>query len=695
MIFENINKEYFNKGVFQFSNGNYIFIEDIQYSYDGSYWEDTFYPNEHVDPRNPTSTIKGHKYRRVRHAGDDYFQMAEYIVAEDGKTPVFTLMGDGLYWKYIDDADASYTLLVSLDAITGPKGEQGDDGRGWNIDSSGYYLEKPDCSSGLTSTSSCTSCSGGSSSSSTAAIYTFLSLGDGLYEIAGGDVGNYYSSDGSTWIEIVASDVGKLVRYTATDALGTGSVDYRTQDTLSTRGKVYYCDGENWNLLFNVAVPLYKVAPTEAYYTASQSGFYMEDYVSTPLSANYIADTIALTADYKLVVKRNSLEPAHFKDGSFGDGFNEGAVDATEGIKMSTIVVAPDDFVGFGLRSYVSATDTYLDEQVYAPDLVGDGLDAYDDSAHQADGETRYLFQVDPSELVDTTQSGLETFANTDGFLDLRVLIKAGLEITTTGLQPLVDDSSIELDAVTNELQVKDLGIKASHLNADTEWSAHGIEVDNINGIGISLAATSSGLGFDAGTGGLEIASHAVEGLHLSHNVADTSKGIKMDETTDLLEVLVKSGGGLTFDAGELAIDTGSLTWLNTAVVKKIEVWDYQGHSNLGDFNGDLVIQGDISSDTYMAIKLAVSGQSITVKPETNLSNLQSLIDTRVASALSSPPTLTESDITDLKDYVILDTQYLRTQMATGSGLHITSSGGNTYRLDVDDSGNLFTTLIP
>ena len=85
MILSNVKSEYFNRGVFTFENGKYIWIEEIQYSYDGSYWESTFLPEKHIDPGDPTASIEGHKYRRVRHAGDNFFQNPAYIVAEDGK----------------------------------------------------------------------------------------------------------------------------------------------------------------------------------------------------------------------------------------------------------------------------------------------------------------------------------------------------------------------------------------------------------------------------------------------------------------------------------------------------------------------------------------------------------------------------------------------------------------------------------
>ena len=73
----NVSKDQFNRGVFLFENGKYIYIEEIQYSADGTFWEDTFIPYEHPDSRNLSNKIEPHQYRRVRHAGDDFFQHPE------------------------------------------------------------------------------------------------------------------------------------------------------------------------------------------------------------------------------------------------------------------------------------------------------------------------------------------------------------------------------------------------------------------------------------------------------------------------------------------------------------------------------------------------------------------------------------------------------------------------------------------
>lgn len=687
----NIKKEYFNKGVFVFENGNYIFIEEIQYSYDGSYWEGTFLPEEHIDPRDTSSTIKGHKYRRVRHAGDDYFQNPEYIVAEDGKSPLFKIMNGGVYVKYEDESDDAYTLLVALEDITGDKGEKGADGDGWHIDLVGYWMEIPDCNNTLGQTSSCNSCSS-SVSTSSSPITLFLSLGDGLHVIELGDIGLYRSNDGSNWIEIVASDVGNTTRYMATDALGTGSIDYRTQNVYGTKGKVYYCADGSWELLFNVSVPRHEVSPNAAYYALNQTGFFMDSYVEDPLNSSPIYNTIAITADYKLVVKKDTLEPAHFKDGSFGDGFNEGIIHPTEGIKLNTILIAPDNFSGFGLASYTSGTDTYLDIQVYVPDLVGNGLQSYDDSVNQVDGETRFLFSVNPNDLIDISLSGLDTFTNSDGFDDYRVRVNNGLVIDSNGLNTLFDNLSINVDG-TKKLQVKNYaagndGILAIHLNPASANINKGIKVDNSTGLEVLLSTDHTAFAFDPT--GILIANEGIEGWHLATNVADNNKGIRLDTTADMLEVILQASGGLRFNAGGgIEVDTGDLSWLNNDVVKKIEV-------DGSDYTGDLVMVGDNASDTYVFTEVSAVGQTIKVTANTQVAALTALIDSLISAAGPSVHTHSISDVISLQ--VELDTKVDENTtygnvMIAQNGLFIRNASDNAWAklICVDDNFNLGT----
>lgn len=688
MILSNVKSEYFNRGVFTFENGKYIWIEEIQYSYDGSYWESTFLPEKHIDPRDPTASIEGHKYRRVRHAGDNFFQNPAYIVAEDGKKPLMTLKSDGIHVKYEDEADDKYTLLVPIATMAGTKGDQGEKGQGWNINYVGYWMTKPLSVSG---TSGIASCSGGATQAT--GVTTFLSMGDGLHTIITADQtgSKYRSDDGITWIAIQVSDVGNTTRWMADDAIGTGKLDYREQNTLSTKGKVYYwcSDDVTWKLLFNVAVAQHRVSPTAAYYGTNQTGFFMDTYVGTVLNATPITDTIALTAGYKLVVKKNTIEPAHFKDGSFGDGFDEGTADVIQGIMMSTIKAKAGDFAGFGLGTYTSAGDTFTDMQVNAQVLVANGMQAYNDSANQADGESRYKFQVKPEDLVDVSLSGLDTFTNTDGYKDLRVKVYNGLVIDTNGLNASYDDLAIAVDT-NKKLTIKPYvagndGILALHLNPIVANTSKGLKVSNTTGLEVYLHATESAMTYDSN--GLRIGSHAIQGIHLKSDVADATKGIKMDETTNMLEVMLKSAGGLKFTSGEIELDPANIGWMNSYVVKKLTV-------GTSEVKGDVILQGDASSDTYMQIVASISGQTITIKPTTQLAAFQTLIDSRIAAVGVSSHTHVTANVTDLQ--AKLDAK-LDKGTAVGSvyygaqGIYIKNASGNAWGklVCVDDDFNL------
>jgi hypothetical protein len=689
----NVSKEMFNNGVFTFANGDYIFIEEIMYSGDGLYWEDDFNPNSHVDPRDPTNTLPGHKYRRVRHAGDAYFQTAEYIVAEDGKTPMFRIYNEELQYKYEDEADTAYQTLTSMDNLKGDIGAKGDTGTGWQVDIVSYWNEKPDCTDTIGQTSSsCATCSTGtvSSSSCTGNPILMLSLGDGKYEIDVPDVGNFYSTDGSTWIEILSSDVGRLVRYTATDAFGTGSVDYRTQDTLSTRGKVYYCVDGVWTLFLNVAVQDHKLSPTSAYFIASQNGFYMEDYVAAPLNTNPVYNTLALTTDFKLVVRQDSLEPIHFKDGSFGDGFDEGTVNA-DGIKAGTIKANVADYDGFGLKTYVSNADSLTDLQVDIDVLIGDGLLNYDDNTNNVDGEDRRLIAINPVDFIPAL-SGLEVFAGVDTNPDIRVDAGKGIALDANGTNADVDDLAIAFDG-SDKITIKPYvagndGVLALHLNPALANTAKALAVNNSTGLEVVLQPANSGLAFDGVSGGLTLGSHAVEGIHLHDNIADTNKGIEMDTTTNMLEVLLQAAGGLRFNAsGGIEVDPTNLAWLTSAVVSKIEV-------NGSDYQGDLVLENAAAgTDTYMDLAVTAAGQTITITPNTNLANLTSLINSLIASAGTGAHTHVIADITDWpSDLVQNATTYGNIRLAS-NGLFIRNASNNAWAkiVSVDDDFNLGT----
>ena len=693
-----INRDYFNKGVLLLENGKYIFIEEIQYTYDGTYWESNFEPSEHTDPRNLNKTIPGHKYRRVRHAGDDFFQKPEYIVAEDGLNSLITVK-DGIVYTYMEgQGENDYVELFKLVDVKGNDGNRGEKGEGWHVDTIGYYLEKPDCTAGLSCTTTCIECNQNSSAApSTCGFTTFLSLGDGLYQIVIGDVGDFRSDDGVTWVEIDADDIGDYTRWTANDSSGTAAVDYRDEDTLNTRGKVYVCADGKWTMLMSVAIPRHKLSPTESYYISYQDGLYMEDYIY-PLYSVTPDDggTIVMNVDgseFKLGIKMNSIEPKHLKDDIFSDGFNEGSV-GPEGYKTSNILINTSDFAGYGLNSYTSSTDSYDDLQVVVSDFIRDGLQST--AITTVDGEVREKLDVNVTDLVDVSLSGLETFTNSDGYEDIKVKDGNGLDIDTDGL--FVNTDNLSLYVSGDEVSIKPYtsgndGVLANHLNPDVANINRAIILGD-NGLEVTVSSDHGTLTYDSE--GLLVKQDSIQGWHLNSNIVDVSKGLYVNQSSDMVEVKLNPEGGLAVDLYGIKIDTDDLSWLKDAVVNKIEigVTGITGTTGIVDLTGDIVLNGDNSSDNYMTIEVDSIGQSIYIRPNTNLENLQSLIDSRVGLAGIGGHSHAISDVAQLSE--VLDgkvnenTTYGNIKIMS-DGLYISNPSGEWRKIQVDENFNLFT----
>lgn len=683
----NISKDYFNKGVFVFENGDYIFIEEIQYSHDGQYWEESFIPYEHTDPRDATKTILGHKYRRVRHAGDDEFQLAEYIVAEDGQNPVFRVTSENLLqYKLILETDVEYKTLIDLNTLKGDPGEQGAVGRGWAIDMAGYFYDRPLVMNTVNAWSTtCNTCNPSVNIAIGTSIATYLSIGDGGHIVVANDVSsNYYRSfDGLTWIALTATDIGEVITWMADDNIGTGRVDFRTTDNLGTAGKVYVFYNGIWKLLFNVSVPFYKLAPNATYFSASNNGFYMEDYMSSIAIPTAIEMINPSGGNYKLDVKENGITLYHIDESIFQDGFK---------IVSEEVKVSSRDFAGYGLTTYASIFDGEENIQIDLRQFIGNGLSFV--TVTSTDGESADKLLVNPVDLVDINLSGLTTFVNTDGYTDFKIRTAKGLFINTDGLNVLPDDLSIYTNTSDKvaikpyDVGVSGSGILSTYLNPTVVNVLKGLLVDNTTGIEIKLSTDHTAIDFDST--GIFITNHGIQGWHLDHNVANAATGaIVMNETTDLLNVVVKAGGGLMIDgANGLAIDTSNLSWINN-VVNKIEVGGV-------DVDGDLVIVGDTSSDNYVKTYVTLLGQTIKVTPETNVANLTGLIrnvieNTEVGShvhAISGITGLVAALAAKIEDAVVLGSN---AKISLADGIQLKSPNGTWYKLIVDDYGQLGT----
>jgi len=688
----NISKDYFNKGIFVFENGEYIFIEEIQYSFDGTYWEDTFIPYEHPDPRNLNRTLQGHKYRRVRHAGDDSFQHPEYIVAEDGYSPILRVVEKQLEYKYSNETDEQYRPLLDLNILKGDKGEQGAVGRGWAIDQAGFFYDRPLAPTGVhVWSNTCNSCNPAVAIPIGGVIYTYLSIGDGGHIITLSDVnaGWYRSEDGLLFVELRASDIGTLVTWTAEDAIGTGKIDYRTTDVLNTAGHVYVFYNGIWKELFNVSIPFYKLAPNAAYFSATQNGFYMEEYASSLTVPSAVELKNPSAGIYKLDVKEDSITLYHIDENIFGDGLE---------IDAPLVQVKVTDFTGFGLSSYVSLIDGEINQQVNMTDLVGNGLTIFHDVLNETDGEIRNLAITKVSDLVDTNLSGLISFTNTDGFDDIKVKTYHGLEIVTNGLMPDVDELCLTTEEVGNKLKIKNYvagndGVLAVHLNPNAANELAALHVNNSTGIELKLAASHKALTF--ANDGVLLDNHKVEGWHLNHNVANAASGaIIFNETSDLLNVIVKAGGGIIIDgANGLAFDTTDLSWLNSYVVKKIQI-------GVDDLVGDLAIIGDSSSDVYMKTIVEHTGNVIKIKPETDVVALTALISSIAGSLPIGSHVHSIAQVTGLqaaldtkidKGVVYDNLKIVCSGTASDMGAWLKSPSGNWFKLIVSDDGQLGT----
>jgi len=902
----NINKSYFDKGVFVFENGDYIFIEEIQYSGDGIYWESEFEPLEHIDPRDFNQKLLGHKWRRVRHAGDDYFQKEMKIIPEDGKIPVFKVEDKVLYQKYIDEDDSEFKYLFDLSEVKGDRGDKGEIGTGFKIDSAGYINRRPHCHCNETQkVSSCSSCNPNvvstSCNCSPGVGSTFLALGksdgtstiDGILSVddfilnsaitgektwnftGGGNskvlkftelepdnlsigtinVGNgsvstatinisnfiptsgysislkvkgvivstvnlttgqlfdsamqnlsngvvgydssYSLGTGNITLSTISktqsangydlsaaatfsitSTVGifsgglnvgeltiidqlskilqtpKLTGYTFTSissgfriareypqgaidgnvlSIGTnipythvvdtigieyipGTYDVRTPEQpptgtqvgIGVRGNIYICTKDGWILLSNMNTPDYRVAPNAAYVTTNQDGLYLINYVSEPFSVTGDdGNTISLDlGTNKLGVKVNSLSPRHLKDGSFIDGFDEGAIGAS-GVKEGSIKINVDDIDGFGLKTYSSITDGFKDLQVKSSDLAHDGLETFDDNINDLDGEDRIKLKVKASDLITPTtaiSTGLQTSTDagiieTDGFDNIYVKEGDAIKVDSDGVNVKSDELSLtslnSTDVKVKPYVAANDGILATHLNPNAANVNKGLKVDNSTGIEILLSPDHKALKFD--NNGILIQNEGITGWHLNSNVADSATGaIMFDTTSDTLKVKVKLAGGITLDADGLKIDTSDLSWLDSNVVKKVEVWDYDGINNLGDISGDLLLVGDKNNDTYMDIKLEVNGQKISIKPETNLGNLTTLINQLISNSQVEAHTHTISQVFNLQpelDLRVKEGQIYggNFKIDTTNGMQLLAPDGTWRKLGIDDNGDIFS----
>jgi len=364
----NVSKDYFNKGIFLFENGKYIFIEEVQYSGDGNNWETEFEPLNHPDPNNLNNTLLGHKYRRVRHAGDDYFQKPMKIVPEDGLTPVFKVEDDKLYQKYITEDDSKFVLLYDLLELKGEAGDKGDKGEGLNISSAGYLNKIPQCPQCSTDTS-CKSCSTGTTPPVVGGIgNTYLCLGksDGTDAIEGvlsvdtivfnspviGEQSLSYGSKSVTFTEVDAEDLPAGIIYIGNEVLSEGSVSISNTGAV---GDVFTIDVDGLTIGTYTTKGSESIQDICLSLASSLSNGYVGTvfgttgfYVTCPIGSGESGDSRALGITTSGAAAGTVV--------AFNGGVNKGANTVSEQVNKVLAITAPTGYAEEGISNGVNVT---------------------------------------------------------------------------------------------------------------------------------------------------------------------------------------------------------------------------------------------------------------------------------------------------------------------------------------------------
>lgn len=577
---------YNDRGIIRLYDGTVVYVIDIQYSADGvTKWESTYNANPHVYEGDGVTPVGGHRYMRIKHSGDTAYQKPMYITAVDGKSPEIKVEGGYIYWGYADVAD-SWSVIASLEDLKGETGDQGPRGEGLQVTGYGWYgefnLSRP--------TTGCLTCNRTGATINTPV--TMYSFGDGQLPITATNIsnGDYRSTDGITWVAIGANDLGRLTRFVADDGIGTNYIDYRQTDTLATKGSVYAFVEETstWEELTNLATPTYQVAATSGNPT---NGKFLGDYASS---------TIGLDLDENLEVIDGSLTVAK-ADASFaGHGLDKGA----------TLEVNPDELVGHGLSVYVATSDSKKHVEVAIDELVSNGL-SYEAGA-VVDGEDHYKAYVKPADLINST-SGLEVATQLDGYDDLKVKSGDAITVDADGVNVKADETSLTSDGLA-AIKVyptdnNNKGIQALHLHSNTANPNKGLQKGATVLDPLEVKVDAATLGFD-GSGNVFVNDHGITGVKLNSNTVDATKGLLY--SSDKISVNLKTGGGLSFDTGQLQVDSVSL--LNNKAVTSIE-----GLQNAVTMSVD----NTLSAGTGLTLTKAIVAPNVAVGLSVDIPTLQ------------------------------------------------------------------------
>ena len=670
----------YKEGIYRFLNGKELYIEEIEYSYNGiDKWEDDFEPLAHTNSKYPNETIPGHEYRRFRHAGDDYFQKAEYIVAKDGDIPVFRKNDTYIQVKLSLEADEAWQDLVALADIKGDKGDDGNRGEGWHVDSYGFLDTRPMCGNIEATVNNCDPCSG-SVTQQVAESYIYLSIGNHLLVEAdiGTGTNRWHIETGTTWVQSTTADIGKsVIAWAATAAANTNSngltcnyqgvvLLYTATPNYSSKGYGFVCAGGYWTQLMNVALHTGEVK-----LNAADNLEYVEDKL----------DNVTLYHDGDVIsVQDDSIGYAKWTRTDFGNGLLDETV-------SDKIIVNVADFDGFGLQSYVSNADSFKDLQVYVDDLIDDGLQVHDDTVNVVDGETRHKIKINVDDILSTTSgllSRLPTAGESTDLTNKDIFVKPyfGVSVTANGVSLVVNTAIFDLDI--DGLDLKPDSITAVHINPDVVGSGL---IQDINGqIDMNLEAATFGIN---GSNELYILDDAILGNHLNSDVVNETKGLI--QLNNKIELKVNDDYFIFNSAGELTV---TATMIDNMLTDKAVTSISAGGQIL---RNAITLSGN-SLDTYVDITVVKgSGHNeIVISANTSESALSSLISSQIAN-LSG---LDISDITGLQtaldaklnivDGVRLNTLYNNFKITQGEGAMIYDSSANAwYSLHVTTEGGV------
>ena len=692
-----------NDGIIRFYDGTIIAIETREYSADGKYnWEKIFNPFSHISTLDNITELSGHEYTRVKHTGDTVFQLPYRMIP---KEPIFRVNLGLLEWKFIEEDDSEFKLLLdteTLRGVDGIKGDQGIKGDGINIDEVGYYLTRRDCCSTITA-NTCSTCN--PSDDTNIIPYLFLSLGDGAKEIVIGDVGKYKRCNSTDpWIQISSTDIGTLCRYIATDAIGTGEIDYRLQDTLTTRGKVYICADGIWTEFISLNVPVYMVGES----TGSSNIGYLDHFILA--LQNALIGTITIQ-NGKLEIVEESINETAFNEDTFGDGIDIPTAQDKPEIQV-------EDFIGFGLRNYTSDIDLKENIQVFIDDFISDGLISEDDSFNQVDGEDRNLIRINVDDFISPTTSvftGLQTstdasIVETDGFDNIYIKPGDAITIDGDGVNVTADELSLTSDNLdfikVYETDSNTLGIQAKHIHKNAVDELKGLQKanDTTGSIEIKPDSLRGSIGFN-GNGDIHIPDNAILGVHLNDDTTDNNKGVEI--INDMITVKVDgtsinfNGSGELFFTGDLAAVISATT---DVVIKSITPSD---NGAIGDTVRDNVI---FRLNDGLGTIANITGDSatdiLTSSINIDIVWLENFINSLLVGGIptywgelekSNTESITIEDFIDGLNHVELDKWYNNIQISSGNtifagGLLIKSGDGSiTKRLIMDNNGNLDT----